>query len=310
MVAIVYFSNHLKKAVAENSDAENIIIQEYLLNEIPLYGKNKPKLWIHNTFETNVGTADSLHSLGAPYLLLTIKTIVNQCSQDFNVCLIDDASFSKLLPHWDVDVGLVSGAAQQNLRVLGLLKLVYYYGGIVVPPSFVCCRSLLPWTEFDRPFFAENICHCNVANRTVVPDFVLFGSKKEDPQLLEIIEQVKTANQNPYVVPEFEGTFQKILISNVASNNLTVVNGGLIGIQTKDAKPIQLDLLLGEEFVTWNPQLFGIYIPHREIISRKKYQWFCRLSKHDLLRSELMIAKYVIHGLSGKSVDFTTVMAV
>ena len=36
--------------------------------------------------------------LNQPYQYLTIKSIVDKCGEHFNICLIDDKSFEKLIP--------------------------------------------------------------------------------------------------------------------------------------------------------------------------------------------------------------------
>ena len=42
------------------------------------------------------------NNLNQPYLHLTIQSIIDHCSNDFHICLIDDDSFSKLIPEWDI----------------------------------------------------------------------------------------------------------------------------------------------------------------------------------------------------------------
>ena len=74
------------------------LIEQYLLNDSPLYGYNRPKIWIHSKYELNARKWKDFQSrnstdLNQPYIHATIKTIINHCGNDFNVCLIDDESF-------------------------------------------------------------------------------------------------------------------------------------------------------------------------------------------------------------------------
>ena len=94
------FGNKIKDAINPNNEDE--LIRKYLLNDSPLYGYNRPKLWIHTTYEYNSRKWKSFESrsstdLNQPYIHLTIRSIVNQCGDDFNICLIDDDSFSQLI---------------------------------------------------------------------------------------------------------------------------------------------------------------------------------------------------------------------
>ena len=94
--AVTSLINKVKEGT-EPTDEYNLI-QDYLLNESPLYGYNRPKLWIHSKYEINARKWKDFYSrnttdLNQPYLYLTIKSIINHCGDDFNVCLIDDESF-------------------------------------------------------------------------------------------------------------------------------------------------------------------------------------------------------------------------
>jgi hypothetical protein len=114
-----YFLNKYKQNFETNDEYD--LIKKYLLNESPLYGYNRPKLWIHTKYEINARKWKDFYSrnstdLNQPYLHLTIKTIVNHCGDDFNICLIDDDTFSKLIPSWDVDLSTVAEPMRAHFR--------------------------------------------------------------------------------------------------------------------------------------------------------------------------------------------------
>jgi hypothetical protein len=153
VVVVSSYSNFIKDKF-KGDDNENEMIKDYLLNESPLYGKNKPKLWIHSKYEMNARRWKDFYSrntkdLNQDYLHLTIKTIINHNGDDFNICLIDDDSFSKLLPNWDIDLSNVAEPIKDYFRNLAMCQLLYTYGGMVVPNSLVCLKSLTPlYNEF------------------------------------------------------------------------------------------------------------------------------------------------------------------
>ena len=77
ILVITSFSKNIKSAFDTNDDYE--MIKKYLLNESPLYGYNRPKLWIHSKYEINSRQWKSFQSrnstnLNQNYLHLTIKT--------------------------------------------------------------------------------------------------------------------------------------------------------------------------------------------------------------------------------------------
>ena len=122
------------------------VVRKYLLNDSGL-AKNKPIIWIHNTYDINARDWQSFYSrnsteLNQPYLMLVIKSIVDKNGADFNICLIDDDSFQKLIPEWAVDLSMVADPVRSKIRQLALSKLLFMYGGFLVPSSFICFQPL------------------------------------------------------------------------------------------------------------------------------------------------------------------------
>ena len=91
-------------------------------------------------------------NLNLPFMYLTIKSIIDNNVFDFHVCLIDDETFEKLLPEWNVSMDGLEDVALNKYRQLGLLRLVYEYGGIVVNPAFLSFKSLI---DFNHSIFQK-----------------------------------------------------------------------------------------------------------------------------------------------------------
>jgi hypothetical protein len=285
----------------------------YLLNDSPLYGFNKPKLWIHTKNEINARKWKSFQSrnttdLNQPFIHLTIKTIVNHCSNDFNICLIDDQTFEKLLPNWDVQLSQVAEPNRSRIRQLGLLKLVYYYGGMVVPNSFICSKNLKALydegTIDNKPFFCENVNHTanlvlDKRHRNFLPDTYFFGSKKNDETVKELVEWVKAGNRDPHFSsePELLGNNSMILLSLSGENKINVMDGSKVGVKTVERKPVAIEELMGDGFLNIDTSSFGVYLPEDEILGRTHYHWFSVLSIKELLDSDITAVKYIIASL-------------
>jgi hypothetical protein len=51
VIAMSYVAPKIKQSFESNDEYE--LIKKYLLNDSPLYGFNKPKIWIHSKYEVN-----------------------------------------------------------------------------------------------------------------------------------------------------------------------------------------------------------------------------------------------------------------
>jgi len=296
-----YFGNKLKSTFQDNDEYD--LIKKYLLNDSPLYGFNKPKIWIHSKYEMNARKWKSFHSRGStdlnmPYIHLTIKSIINHCGNDFNVCLIDDETFSKLIPSWDIDLKTVAEPAKSRIRELGLMKLVYYYGGMVVPNSFLCMKNLKglydEGTSGGKPFICENKNRSNVGG-LFSPDITFFGADKHNETVKEFIEYLKKRNSNPHFTSEIEflGDSAQASKAEIDKGKINMIDGGKIGVKSTHKKPILVDDMMGEDYLDLSGDAYGIYLPYEDILKRFKYQWFATMDGEQLLNTNVVLAKYM-----------------
>ena len=129
----------------EDDDYE--LVRKYLLNESTLHGDSRPKIWIHSEHEINARKWKNFMSrnttdVNQPYLYLTIQSIIQHCGEDFHICLIDDDSFEKILPTWDVDLKSMPENIKTKYRNIALLQVLHKYGGVIMPDSLLCLKSL------------------------------------------------------------------------------------------------------------------------------------------------------------------------
>ena len=141
------FESYKKSEAKQEKMDQYELIKKYLLNDSTLARTNKPILWIHITFETNARwwphfSSRNTQCFNQPYQYLTIKSIVDHCGDSFNICLIDDDSFTKLIPGWTINLHSLASPIKQNIRQLAITKLLYNYGGMLVPASFTCFKNL------------------------------------------------------------------------------------------------------------------------------------------------------------------------
>ena len=299
-----YYGNQIKQKMS-NNDENDELIRKYLLNESPLYGMNRPKLWIHSKYEINARSWKDFQSrnstdLNQPYLHQTIKTIINCCGNDFNICLIDDETFSKLIPDWDVNLATLSEPFRSKFREVGMLQLLYIYGGVVLPNSFICMKNVAPlYKEMlasTKPFFAEEInTGSNTSNGAFVPSMQVMGAQKACPTIKELITVLKQRNKSNHFSNEakFLGETSQLLRAKVDAGKATIVDGRLLGIKSKGGKRILLDDLMSEDFLDLDCGAYGIVIPADEVLSRTKYQWLAYLSTRELMKTKIILVKYL-----------------
>lgn len=311
-----YLSTRIKKKM-DPMETEHDLIRAYLLNESPLYGMNRPKLWVHTEYRVNsrewtdpnkTNTTD----LNQPYLHLTIQTIIDHCGDDFNVCLLDDDSFARLLPDWDVDMNALSDPYKRQFRALGLAKILYLYGGVLVPNSFICMRNLVDLykesLDYSTPVLFENVNravlnHCQgSATGGVCPEFApwtgFMACKKSDPQMHRLVEFLKgqcRANGHGNEASEFKGDVATWLQGEVREHRMRLVNGKLIGVRAKHSgKAILIDDLFSEDYVDVDINaVFGVYVPADEVLKRAKFEWFVYLPIEQVLNQNLMVSKFL-----------------
>ena len=311
-----YFANTYKQAFEPNDEYD--LIRKYLLNDSPLYGYNRPKLWIHSKYEYNARKWKSFYSrsttdLNQPYIHLTIKTILDHCADDFNVCLIDDQSFSKLIPSWDIDISTVAEPKKTQLRELGMFQLLYYYGGLVVPNSFICKQSLKTLYENGiangKPFVGENINRtenilASSQKKLFAPDTFFIGAKKDDETILSLVESAKKQSRNTHFTSEmnFNGYTSKWCGIAIQNNKMNLLGGEFVGVKTADDKQVLLEDLMEESFIKFHPDIFGVYIPAEEILVRPKFQWFAVMTSEQLLKTNMIVTKHLVDAISD-SVD-------
>ena len=284
----------------------NSMIQKYLANQdvVSLADKKKkPLLWIPICYDVNARHWQSFGSrnsteLNQPYLYLTIKSIISQCNDSFQICLIDDDSFPKLLPKWNIDMTKIGSPLVDKIRQLGLIKILYAYGGMIVPPSFLCMRDLYSLysmgTNGNKMFVVENIDRNSTSVKyEFFPDITFCGAQKELPIVKELMKFIEDTVSTDYTAESvFLGENERWI--NSKKEQIKIIDGRLIGVKTMNDEMILLDNLMSNDYIDIYPQTYGIYIPANEILSRRNYEWFARLSPKQVLQSNVIIGKYIL----------------
>lgn len=302
-----------KKEKNENVERYNTIFQ-YLLNDTSLIKNKKPILWIHIPYESNSRKWIDFNSrktmeLNQPYLYLTVQSIIKNCDDSFNICLIDDSSFSKIIPNWTVDMKIISNPVLMHMRQLAMTKLLHIYGGMIVPISFLCFKNLddmyTKGTRNNKIFLCENINH-NITSTSYnfYPDIQFMGANKNNKMVEELIEFMEKTISNDYTSElKFKGEFNRWCNTRIYNGQINLIEGKEVGVKTLDDDPVLIDDLLNDDYLNLYNNMYGIWIPHRMILKRNRYEWFARLSAQQVLDANTILSKYILLALSPDSAN-------
>jgi hypothetical protein len=293
------------KRIREENEHNYSAIQNYLLDGVTLAKSKKPILWIHIPYEYNsrnwlsFGSRSSFN-LNQPYLYLTVRSIIKHCEDDFTICIIDDNSFKKLIPNWNINMTSISDPVLFNIRNLALSKLLYIYGGFICPISFVCLKDLIhlynKGIQGDKMFVCETINRSSSSlNTNFSPSFSFCGAPKECEVVLKLCENIQRIISDDYTDESiFLGEIDKWLNEKIHKKEINLIDGIEIGVKTNDENQIILDDLLSNHYLDLYKDTYGILIPADEILNRRNFGWFARLSEKQVLESDTIIGNYIL----------------
>ena len=293
------------KRMREENNENNEAIQNYLLDDVTLAKSKKPILWIHVPYEYNsrnwlsFGSRSSFN-LNQPYLYLTVKSIITQCENSFTVCIFDDNTFHRLIPGWDINMTSISDPILANMRTLGFMKLLYIYGGLMCPISFLCMKDLSGL--YYKGTRSKKMFVCETTDRNITstdfdyyPSITFCGAPKECETVKMACDFIQRTMSTDYTAEsKFLGSFDRWCQKRIESREINMIDGVEIGTKTIDEKPILIDNLMSNQYLNLYKGTYGILIPADEVLKRKNYEWFARLSAKQAMQSNTIIGSYLL----------------
>ena len=261
---------------------ERDIVSKYLYND--KYSAVKPYMWIYIPMDENSRKWDSFNErktmkLNTPYLEYCLKTLISKNESVFNVCVVTDNDLADLIPEWTYRINEMSVPIKDRARRLAKMKLLYHYGGIVMPPTLLCLQSvrkLYSEVENGGGFCVE----CD-------EEEMIMGSKKNNENLKAHINSLSVYMNDMSNETEFNN-----LMNISMKDNIREIGGSSFGIEDKGNNKLGLEVLLGQGKIAFEDDLYGIYFPKRRIESSSKYGWFCSIEETEIKTSAMFIAKY------------------
>ena len=308
-LAVIY-QKYILKYNLDNKMEDYMLIEKYFLSEdakLQEFSNNKDIIWIYIDNKKNSRDWLSFYSrssekLNRPYILSCVESIINKCGNNFKIVLLDSNSFKKILPNWNVDMDLVSGSTKENVVNLGILKIMYKYGGIKLPSSTIAIKNL----KYIYDISLQNkSCFCvEEINKSLyrefdkyVPGLNIIGCKKGCNIIKELIlfykNILKTDNTDNFKI---SGEIHKKMDNYCKDKKMNLINGKYFGIKDNDNKPVNIHMLMGETYIDFMDQMVALYIPNDELIQINNYGWFSKLSQIELRDCNNIICKHLLLG--------------
>ena len=122
------------------------------------------------------------------------------------------------------------------------------------------------------------------------------GCKKKSKNMDNLIKKIEMllSSDNTEQM-DFEGEVDRELYKMCNGEEIQLMNGTLFGNKTKErGKVVLVDDLLNLSYINFDKNMYGIYLPNKEIEKRTKYNWFGRLNRKQILEANTAISKYFL----------------
>jgi len=300
IIAFIYNSWEKKQKDNKKLDGYNLVEKFFLSDSKSLATINKPIIWIHITYDWNARKWQTFGSrmtmnLNQDYLYLTLRSIIEKYGNDFHICLINDNSFDKLLPNWPVDLAFSPDPVRERLRNLGLAYLLYNYGGIVLPVSFIAQNSFIDiYNNLDKNnILIGELVNTSNTHYKYYPNSKILGCKAGCYIIEEYISYLENLYSNNFTDSiQFDNSTNEWFLKY--KENLTIIPPELLGAKDYYGSIVNIDKLLNNTFLNLDETRYGIYIPSEELLKRNNYNWFVYLNINEVLNSETQLGKYIL----------------
>ena len=296
-----------------DSDNHYSIVRKFLVErgEGEKLDLSKPFLWIHLEDRVNARWWRSFGSrnnrcLSQPYQYLTMKSIIDRCARDFSICIIEDDSFSELLPNWGVDLSQVAEPVRDHMRELGMAELLFSYGGLRLPSSFLAFRSCLPiflaaasapggLAMGDGASESGGGPPAAGARNTSWPRSRIMASIPQGAAIRSYCDMLTLLNTTDLTAqPDFLGASSQWGEAARRGGGAIAVSAALLGGKDRAGDLVGIERLLGSSYVDLEDAALGIDVPAEEMLRRTAYQWFARLSAKQALESDTCLGKFLL----------------
>lgn len=280
----IYFEKHEKKDEFE-------LISKFLKPDNYQLNK-KPCIWIHSRGELHI-----------PYVRCCIDCVKKYNEEFFTIHVINDESFNEFIPFWKTDKN------RRNVsfdRMYGMTLLLYLYGGIVVPHTFLCMKTLQfvykDCLQSTLPFlFENNNVFDNKTNGPLhyllyVPDITFIGSMQKNAVINDMLHYM-TGKPDYF----FTGDIHYWCLKQRKENKMVIIDGSMIGAKDHLRKQMTVDDWMAQEQITVVDECLGIYIPSERLVKRMQYNYFLSLEIEEILALSIALSPFFSRAIHDSS---------
>lgn len=308
MIFSILYNRYKKKYVPDDELSKFPLVKKYLLEEDNKLS-GKPILWVHTDYNVNSRNwldfkSRNTKNLNQKYLQLCVEGIVKFCSTSFNVCLINDDSFSNLIPGWDIEMNRLADPKRSHIRDLALAKILYYYGGFLLPNSVILLKDIKDL--YDKHLTSKSMFVSEMVSRNITssktrfyPSRKIMGCKKDSKEMLSYVKKLELLiSEDNTKMMDFSGKADAELYKMVLNGKCELMDAQNLGMKTKCNEVILVDDLMNATYKQFIIGLYGLYIPKDELLKRTKYNWFVKLNRQEIYNANTLASKYFVisHG--------------
>jgi hypothetical protein len=300
LLFIILRHNYMKKLKEEKLKirrGEYLDINKYFYDADNLCESKRRKLWIHIPFEKNARKwvdfgSRNTYQLNLPYMTLCIKSIIDTCSEQYDIIIYDDTNIRDILKDMEVDLSKISGSLLEKYREICRMKILYEHGGIMLPPSLYLHKSIASIDNEDTWYVIDSYNYQSETLKMMLPSTIVTGSNQKNKHLKKYIEYLEDI-----ALKDFGEASIHYSANYFMKNNIPILDGALIGLRDAANKPISLDQLMSSKELKLRSDAIGLYMPHEELLHRKTYQWYCYLNEKDVLEAHVAFSYYILKNL-------------
>lgn len=233
-----------------------------------------------------------------PIIELCIQTLLNKCSKDFNIILLNSDNINKYIDLSGINLNDLSIAHKVDIY---RTMLLYKYGGLYLDADIVCLKSLTPIIDKLKEYdFVGFGCSEEIANKKACygkPSNWCLASRKGTKLFKTIInKQLDIINKNKSLLKsDYHAIGKKVIWDSIKGHKYfhymdvdgsRDINGEWI---------TTTDLFSNKKIEYKNPNdmLFCVYYnSHKEVIDTNK------LTKEEIMNSNWTITKFINQGLT------------
>lgn len=270
-------------------------------------GKDKPILWIYlNNSDVNSRSwADfmnrSSHAINLPFLNLCYKSIVKHNSDIYRVEVIGGLlDLATRMGGWEaLPLPLRNENASVREPELNWIRsaVLAKWGGLWVSPATICIKPFGPLPKKRTVFFGTDLTPA-YSSADILPGLnVMWAPTPKHPLWTTWEKKVRERLERRSGGSEFRSDEKSDLADALKEfkNECVVMSSSELSRKGASLKRIELEDLLaagteGDLPFQLTSNVVYLPIPYPEILQRKAFEWFLRMSEDQIMNSDLVIS--------------------